>query len=164
MYPMKKNDIVKCRYSKCLHESQEMNKKDAIQEGNSYYHPDCFRTKEEIKEIIDLFAKYINPNPVYAQLHKVINTIVFDKGLGSEFLLFGLRYYITHKIPLNYPGGLYYVVQNKEVLRAYNKEKIKKEISANKDRIESQEYSEDNSRDFGYIPQKPKTIEDVVGA
>lgn len=128
---MKDSSKVNCRYSNCLHKTKELSKEDAVKSGSLYYHSDCYKTKEDIKKIIDLFKNHINPNPVYAQLQKVIKDIVFSKGLGSDFLLFGLQYYIYHKIPLNYPQGLYYVVQNKKVIEAYNKSKtgyIKKNI------------------------------------
>ena len=58
------------------------------------------RNFQEIKEIIDIFAKKINPNVVYAQLQTVIHKIVYEKGLGSELLLFGLKYYIEHSFDL----------------------------------------------------------------
>ena len=91
---MRNSTTVSCKYSSCLHDSKELNKEEAVKSGNSYYHSDCFKTKEDIKKIIDLFKNHINPNPVYSQLQSVIKNIVFTKGLGSDFLLFVLQYYI----------------------------------------------------------------------
>ena len=131
---MAKSTTVKCKYANCLHESKDINREEAVKSGNAYYHADCLKTKEEIKQIIDLFTTHINPNPVYAQLQSTIKNIVFTKKISSELLLFGLKYYIDHKIPLNYPQGLHYVIQRKEVIDAYNKMKaqeIKKTMEAN---------------------------------
>ena len=112
-------------------------------------------TKEDIKKIIDLFKNHVNPNPVYSTLQSVIKNIVFTKGLGSDFLLFGLRYYIDHKIPLNYPQGLYYVIQNKQMLDAYNKTKVKN-IKSNI------EITEDSKSEFTHIPIQNKSLADII--
>jgi len=147
-------DMVKCKYSKCLHDRRELNKDDAVKDGNAYYHEDCLRTKEDIKQIIALFQQKVNANPVYSQLQSVINNIVFTKGLGSELLLFGLKYYIENKIPLNYPQGLYYVVQNKEMINAYHKNKV---MIMGKIDIKNED---DNS--FTRVPTKVKGFEDII--
>ena len=152
---MENSTIVICKYSHCLHSNREIEKEKAIRAGNSYYHSDCFRTKEDIKQIIDLFKTYINPNPIYAQLQSVINNIIFVKKVKSDFLLFGLRYYIEHKIPLNYPQGLYYVIQNKNVANAYNKTKTK-EIK------KSVEITEQTETQFKFVPTKNKGFADII--
>ena len=150
---------VKCRYSNCKHDSKEIDKDEAVKSGNSYYHADCFRDKENRKEIIDLFVKHINPHPVYNQLQTVISTIINQKGLSSDFLLFGLKYYIEHKIPLNYPQGLYYVIQNKQVIEAYNKLNERKVLAK-----ENFVITEDNNEvEFSYKPTKAKGFADILG-
>ena len=149
------NTTAICKYSHCLHDNREIEKRKAIRVGNSYYHSDCFKTKEDIKEIVNLFKAHINANPVYAQLQSVINNIIFVKKVQSDFLLFGLRYYIEHKIPLNYPQGLYYVIQNKDVTNAYNKTKAK-EIK------KSIEITEQTETEFKFVPTKNKGFSDII--
>ena len=150
---------VKCKYGKCKHESKEIEKSEAVKVGNAYYHADCFKDKENRKEIIDLFVNNINPNVVFSQLQAVVRTIVDDRGNSSDFLLFGLKYYIEHKIPLNYPQGLYYVIQNKEVNAEYKKIKAK-EIMV-KENFVTQESS--NEVEFSYKPTKQKGFSDILG-
>lgn len=152
---MKDTEIVTCKYRNCLHDTKELSKTDAIKKGKSYYHPDCLQTREEIKEIIDLFKTHINPNPVYAQLQSVIKNIVFTKKLGSSFLLYGLKYYIEHKIPLNYPQGLYYVIQNKDVIKGYAKERVRK-------MKQSVEITEETESSFTHIPTKIDSFADII--
>lgn len=123
---MSKPKIVKCRYSHCSHDSREMNAEEAVKSGNAYYHPNCYEVKDNIRQITAMFTENVNSNVVHSQLAKIINDIVFAKGIASELLLFGLNYYISNKIRLNYPAGLYYVVQNKEMLNAYKLSKQKK--------------------------------------
>lgn len=148
---------VQCAYGKCIHESKLMDIEDAIQDKKKYYHPECLKTNEEIKQIIDLFCKHINPHPIFSQLQSVITTIVFTKNIGSEYLLFGLKYYIEHKIPLNYPQGLYYVMQNKDVKKAYDAH-IKKALTQNAIEITKEK---DNS--FEFKPTKAKGFDDILG-
>ena len=152
---MRNSETVTCKYSNCLHESKEIRKEDAVKKGNFYYHPDCLQTQKDIKEIIDLFKNKINPNPVYSQLQSVIKNIVFTKGLGSDFLLFGLKYYIEHKIPLNYPQGLYYVIQNKEMINAYNKQRA---VAVK----QSVEIKEETNTSFTHVPTKTNGFADIL--
>lgn len=149
-------NIVVCRCKNCTEKSRELNKDDAIKVGNSYYHKSCYKTEQEIKEIIDLFVKNINPNPVFTTLRNVINQIVFQQNLGSEFLLFGLRYYIDHRIPLNYPQGLYYVIQNKTVQNEY----AKKTRTTVKTKVE---IAENSNKKFSYTPTKQVGFADIFG-
>lgn len=149
---------VKCRYQFCQHKNRELNKSEAVVKNSGYYHEDCAQTQDQIKEIVDLFVKHINPNPVFTQLQSVIKNIVFKRGLGSDYLLFGLKYYIEHNIPLNYPQGLYYVVQNKNVAAAYKQAQIKKEKQEHK--IELKE--EGQTTHFNYAPVKEKSILDIL--
>lgn len=158
-YMEKENTIklVTCRYRNCLHDDKKLYISDAVKEGNMYYHPDCLQTKKEIKQIIDLFVEKVNPNPVYSQLQAVIKNIVFTKKVPSEFLLFGLRYYIKNKLNLNYPQGLYYVIQNKDVKAAYAKMKAE---PVKKAAIDLSEPSTEVS--FTHRPAKAKSIADIL--
>lgn len=165
-----KPKIVKCRYGHCLHETKELNAEDAVKIGNAYYHKDCNQTKEEIKKIADIFVERVNRNVVFPVLMKTINNIVFDKGIGSEFLLFALNSYLNKNKPLNYPGGLYYIIQNAEIQREYKllQEKkmheeqfrIQKEAAAEAFTIDS---SNSNGNTFTYKPTKQKGFDAIFG-
>ena len=150
---------VRCKLKHCLHESRELNKDEAIRVGAGYYHPDCYKAHQQIKEIVDIFSKQVNPNVVYSQLMRVINTIVYERGNSSEFLLYGLKYYLTHKIPLNHPQGLYYVVQNADMARAYKKSK---ELQIAKEVKESISINEESDNSFVHVPTKTSGFADIL--
>lgn len=152
------SNTVKCRYKNCIHDNKDIDKSDAVKVGNSYYHKDCYDTKNDIAEIVDLFTKNINTNVVYSVLVRVINNIIFNKKNESKFLLFGLKYYIANKIPLNYPQGLYYVIQNKDVLNTYKKYLAKQQIKNDKVIIKE----ENNEVDFNFKPTKSKGFGDIL--
>lgn len=146
--------MVKCRYKYCSHESREIPREEAECVGRVYYHKDCLKESREKKEIVDLFLDKINPNCPPPQLWRTVNTLVNSKGHSSDFVLFGLKYYISHKIPLNYPGGLYYVVANEDVKSAYNK------VTFVKPKFE---ILEEDKPVFTYKKPKRKTLDNLLG-
>jgi hypothetical protein len=153
------NEIVKCGYKYCSHTNKDIVKSEAMQTGKStYYHLDCYKQNEEIKEIIDLFQKQIDPLVVFTQLRGVINNIVFDKCLGSEYLLFALKYAISNKINLKHAQGLHYIVGYKNIQDAYLKEKNKQQIEQ-KGRVEIIKTEE---LPFFFNPTKQKGFQDII--
>lgn len=150
-------DIVTCRFKNCIYDDKKLDKSEAIKVGNNYYHKECNEIKENIRLIVDLFTKHINSNVIYSVLMRVINEIVFTKKIDSKFLLFGLKYYIQNKVPLNYPQGLYYVIQNKDVKKTYDKYLAKQQIKENKVVI-----IENNETDFNFKPTKTKGFGDIL--
>lgn len=147
--------MVKCRYKYCKHESKELTKDDAVGVGNAYYHADCYKEKKDKEEIVRLFLDYINPNTPVGFLRKVINKIIHEKEVPSEYLLFGLKYYIDHKIKLNYPAGLYYVIANKDVEFEY------KRLNSRKEKHVFQ-ITDDTDEVFTYVKPKKKTINNFM--
>ena len=112
------NTEYKCRYKNCPYGGTVSNDV-AVKDGKSYYHPDCLKEKNNKNQIIDIFYKYINKAEVGAQLRKTVDNIVDTKKSTSEFLLYALCYVIHHKMSLNHPAGLYYIINNDEIKQAY---------------------------------------------
>lgn len=168
--------MVNCRYPKCkfLHESTELLKEEATQGGKQkhYYHPDCFHTMQTVNEIRDLFIKEIDPTLTSKQigtLVSTINNIIFSKKVGVDYLLFTLQYFIKYKPgALKYPAGLHYVIQDKDVKAAWEKEqkqKLREEIREQQKTITvNDEFILDSPEStFEYKPQKPKGFADILG-
>lgn len=153
----KKTDYVKCAFSKCCHETKDILRTEAVFDGKKYYHPDCLKTKEDIAKIIDLFATQVNPNVVFAQLRRVVNNIIFDRGIESGLLLYGIQWYIDHRRNLTYPQGLYYVVQNADVQKSYAK---RKSIAMPKKVVELRD--DDNNVEFSF-QQQQNTLASMLG-
>lgn len=148
---------MKCAYSRCFCEEKSLDDEDVVIINNKRFHSQCYSVREDINQIKILFHDHINENVVWTQLINVINTIIFEKGCTAGFLLFGLKYYIEHKIPLNYPAGLFYVVQNKDVKREWDRlqaNEIKKQMIQNT--------TVDNGQQFTYKPIKTRGIGDLL--
>lgn len=116
-----------CGSAHCLHESKVFKDDDeTVTVGKKTYHTDCWETQEQIAKVCDLFYRKINNNVVFGNLRSIVNEIVYIRGISPDVLYFGINYYLNNHIPLNYPAGLFYVIQNKKMLAAYNKTKVKK--------------------------------------
>lgn len=128
------NQLVHCRYPKCLklHATTELRKEDAVQGGskNTYYHPDCWDTMQTVNRIKDLFCKHINTTMTgkqIGQLVSITNNLIFDKKVDPKLIEFSIEYFIKYKPgKLRFPGGLHYIVQDKDVTTAWAKEQDKK--------------------------------------
>ncbi len=173
--------MVQCRYPKCmkLHESTELPKDEAVQGGKQkyYYHPDCYHIMQTINQIKDQFYREINPNMTgkqIGQLVSIVNNIVFAKGNDVDFVKFALEYFIKYKPgALKYPGGMAYIVQDRDVLSAWEREKhrkIKEDMQAAVNKL-GEELGKEISIDFGtedststftYKPQKQRGFEDIL--
>lgn len=110
----------KCGYKHCLH-GGEVDKNEAVKDGTRYYHIDCLKEKNDIQAVFDLYVERVDATPIFTQLRSTINEIVYKRGCKPEFLLFALKYYLDMGKNLNYPAGLYYVVKNEEVKKAWEK-------------------------------------------
>ena len=125
--------LVHCRYPKCkfLHETTELKKDDAVKSGSSsYYHPDCYHTMQTVNKIKDIFYKEVNSTLTgkqIGQLVSIVNNMIFSKHIDVDYILFGVEYFIKNKPgALKYPGGVAYVVNDKDVTAAWEKEQDRK--------------------------------------
>lgn len=149
----------KCAYAHCKHDTKDIDPKNGsfVQYSSRYWHEDCLRESLAIREIIDVFYTKINEKVVMSQLRSVINNLVYNKKNDAEYILYGLNYYIDHGIPINYPQGLYYVAQSKEVQTEWNKLKNQEKIKDYK--FEVKEFEE---KKFDYKPSKKSGFQNIL--
>lgn len=127
---MAKSDTRVCRYINCLHENKTINlvTDEFEKDGSSYFHKDCYKTRANIQRIKTLWHDNIDSMVVYAQLNKIVNQLIFNDHISSDYILFAVKYAIDHKdeIKLRYPPGLRYVIGNQRVKDAYKKSTMKR--------------------------------------
>lgn len=157
---MAKKKTVQCRYKYCKHESREVDRDEAVHVGNSYYHEDCFKESRTIDKIIETYTERVDKNPVYTHLRKTINTIVYKNKVDAEFLLFALEYATQHKMIKHVPG-LFYIVKNKDIQKAWDKKKTTEFMRAEKEK--EQQPVENETRRFTYHVPKKSVISDLFG-
>jgi len=169
----KTNTLVHCRYPKCkfLHGTTELVKDDAVQgdSKNSYYHQDCYHTMRTVNQIRDTFVKEVNSTLTgkqIGQLVSIVNNMIFSKHINVDYILFALQYFIRYKPgALKYPGGIAYIVQDRDVESAWKKQQsqvIKSAIKASKPVDTATNNELDLAPTFTYKPQKSNGFADIL--
>lgn len=143
---------VKCKYSCCCH-GGVVEKDVAVKDGNSYYHEDCFKEKNNKTQIIDIYCKRYNSNEPMTKIRKAINTLI-EKN-DSEYVLYALCQYVRQKKPLRSVYGISYILSNEEYVNGYKKLKANEKCKSFKSDIEIIENEENNN--IQYIQKKQKT-------
>ena len=142
----------KCGYGRCAHENKIVYENEAVKINNRRWHRDCYELQGLVAEIEEDYIQNISKSVPIAYLRKIINDIIFGKKLedssiekwksnikAGRYLSFCLKYAIENGIPLTHPPGLYYLIDNARVKKAYQKEeelRIQKEI---KEELKSEE-------------------------
>lgn len=150
--------LVHCRYPKCLklHQTTELKKENAVQGGNrNYYHPDCWDMMQSVNRIKSTFCESINTKMTgkqIGQLVSIINNIIFEKGIEPGLIEFALDYFIKYKPgKLRFPGGLHYIVQDRDVTEAWAREQNRIFKSTIKNELQKQSSTIDNLDDFDLL-------------
>lgn len=149
---------MKCRYSHCLHETKDIAEGEEVLVGKgTYYHKDCYELKESIKAIIDYYVENFDKDPIYAQLTKTINNIVFHKNKTPAFVLYALHYAKWAHIPLRHPAGIYYLIKDDKIITAWKSTVAKKKAAEEVKRLNETEiggYKQDESGQYDFV-KKP---------
>ena len=124
----------KCGFSHCAHADGKVAEDEAVKIGTRYWHKDCYEVSETIKDIRETYLDKISSSVVVSALNKIINNIVFGKKLenkkltkaqsnleAARYLQFCIDYVLEHKIPITHASGLYYLIDNVRVKKAYEK-------------------------------------------
>jgi hypothetical protein len=114
-----------CGYKHCqIHE--KIPASEAVNVGNRKYHKECSETREKINEIRDLYIDNIDKSVTIPELVGVINRIIFDKKFDVEYMLFAMKNVIRRKLRIKSPYTLYYVADNKQIIKLWEMEIKKK--------------------------------------
>lgn len=125
---------VKCAWKYCSC-SEKINKENSIFRSGKYYHPCCFNQKEQIADLRKKYFENSEKNQNAALVSKVFNTLIFDKKVSIDFLLFIISDYGSRRKFLT-PIQMYGLVKNKCYIAQYEKTK---KIVKNKIKEETEE-------------------------
>lgn len=118
---------MKCKYKYCKH-GGTVDKVEAIKDGSSYYHKECYEEKNIKQDIKKLYKKYYSSKESDVIINKVINQIIHDKCFDAEYVLFALCQAIRNKDKMNNVMAMHYIVNNKDYVSKYNKRKAIREV------------------------------------
>ena len=110
--------------------------------------------------VAKLFSEEVDPDVIWSQLRKVINNIIYERNVNSDYVLFALRRYLRLGKPLHYPQGLYYVIRDKDALKEWTElqnNKIKSEVKVDIENLPE-------VKQLNYKVPKPKGFKDILKA
>ena len=112
-----------CKYINCRHQSKiNIAGEPFHKDQHGYYHADCYREKCDLELFRDIWKKNVSNTVVISYLNKVLNELLAC-GVSSDFLLFALQHVVKNHLPLRYPNGFRYYVDNQNIKDEYNKSK-----------------------------------------
>lgn len=135
---MKKNDLLKCRYPHCKINNQKVRRKEAIKDGNRYFHKTCYQKQEIKKQIRQIFV-----NKGFTQRHSniALKQAIDDNGFHALYVLFIVKKFINQ---LNSPYNIMYYLNNE-----LNKSEFKKIFN---NQMQAQFYQK--SKEY-FVPSEP---------
>lgn len=125
---MGRSEFVKCHSPHCKHPDEPLKREEAHRAGKYYYHEDCYREKELLRDIERFYIDNFDSQPIMQQLRRVINTIVYTQGNPPNLMMYALRYAKENGIALRHPAGIYYVMKNTKMLESWHKLMKKKKV------------------------------------
>lgn len=140
----------KCRYAHCKHVGEPVDKEKGVHVGSAYYHEDCYKEKELLREIERYYIDNFERDPIMQALRKVINTIVFTQGKSPEFLMYALRYTKSNNIPLKHPAGIYYLMKDEKIIESWVAHTNRKKVNFDFPQVE------DLKPEAGYVNNSGK--------
>ncbi len=153
-----KKEVFKCRWSHCKH-GGEVRLDDAVKDGSSYYHKDCYEEKQNIQKIMDLYVERVDPNPIFSLLRKTVNDLVFKDGFGADYTLFALKYCLDNGWKVKHVPGLRYVVRDDKAKAAWERQLAASQVRPT--------FSVDTEIDFDIAPAihapKQRSFTDILG-
>lgn len=144
--------IIKCRYKHCKN-GGNVNKEDAIKEGNSYYCKDCYKEKKTKQEIEEYYINNL-PNTTIQILRKVINDLLYKNNYEAEYVLFIIKKIHINRLKINNPFGLVSYCNEGRNIEEWKKEKINEEYKNIKCDIKIN--YDNNKIEFNYKPNLKK--------
>lgn len=107
--------IRNCGYPHCRCESKVIPIGTEVFVSGRYYHAECAKDCLNIREIKKEYFDNISNTVVQGVLGKVINTIIFDKKVDSDYFLFSIKYAIKNKKKVSSPFGLHYLIDDRKI-------------------------------------------------
>ena len=149
-----------CKYKYCQHEGKRITGNDEfVASGNSYYHKDCFQSKEDVQYIKNLWISHISQTVSIPLLYKVIYEYI-ERGVSSEYLVFVLEYVVKNHCKLNYPLGFKYYIDDPEIKKKFDSQKIGKIPAESFVAVEPQEEPQKKSYS---LPKRASGFASILG-
>ncbi|MBU3186547.1 hypothetical protein [Clostridium estertheticum] len=143
---------MKCRYKYCTHESKDVDKEDAVKDGTSYFHKDCFKQKSVKQEIEAYYIENL-PTTAIQLLRKAINILLNENPYSAEYVLFIIKKIHVNNLVINNPFGIAYYCHEGRNIKEWKKIQTNIKFKEIKNEI-VQVNDDENKVKFTYKPNK----------
>ena len=135
---MSRNDLLKCRYPHCKLNNQKVSRKEAVKDGNRYFHKTCFQKQEVKKRVRQIFI-----DKGFTQRHSniALKQAIDDNGFHALYVLYIAKRFVEQ---LNSPYNIMYYLNNELNKREFDK------MFSNKMQAEFYQHNKGN-----FIPEEP---------
>lgn len=144
--------VIRCRYKYCKN-GNNVQKEDAIKEGNCYFCKDCYKEKVTKQKIEAYYIENL-PQTAISLLRKVINQLIYTNQYEAEYVLFILKKIHINNLKINNPFGLASYCNEGRNITEWKNIKINIQFKGMKDKII--QGNDENKVKFTYNPDGKK--------
>lgn len=115
------DNLKECKCKNCLHEGKMINldTDKYVVKNDSYFHEDCYKSEDDILNIMSIWAKQIDKNVSFSYLRKELNRLIYKQKNPSGYVLFCVKRGANGG-HLHYIPGIKYFVDNDKMRQDYN--------------------------------------------
>lgn len=146
--------IIKCRYNNCKL-GGEVNKDEAVKDGNFYYHEDCYNKKQDKKTCNEIMVNKLNF--MSKQVNMILKKVIDDMLVPSDYVLWMVSKIYKDKLTLNTPFGLEHYLKNGHNWKEFDKQK--KELQYKLLKKQNIKMETEDEAEINFIPEAVKYVE-----
>ena len=137
------DNIKQCNCKNCLHETRDIDTTadEFVIDGKFYYHKDCHKVNDDIKDVLAIWQKSIDENVNFGYLRRELNRLIYTEGNPSGYVVFcAMRGANSGR--LRHVQGLKYYVNNAEIRKEYETKMRESKIRQHKFTVETEDLRE----------------------
>lgn len=109
----------KCAYKHCVYGGKILENDAYVDVNGRLFHNECLMERDEIFKAVGFYVRNFNLKENRGIVTRVIQTLVYNKKLSTDFVMFMLTYIKDRNKPVNKPLDLYTYANDKAVRSAY---------------------------------------------
>lgn len=117
----------KCTYKHCVYGGKIFEDDNYVNVNGKLFHNECLMERDEIFKAVSFYIRNFNLKENRGTVTRVIQTLVYNKKLSTDYVMFMLTYIKDRNKPINKPMGLYTYATDKSLRAAYYAYKRKTE-------------------------------------
>ena len=108
----------KCGFSHCMC-NEPLTDDNAFIFNKRRWHKQCYHIKETVEKIREYYLSHIDRQVTMSFLNSVLNSILYEKKVDADYLLFALQYAWETGKEIKAPAYLHYLADDNRIKRLY---------------------------------------------